>query len=208
MADLGPWEALSPEGVRALFADAPFAWWLGGGWSLDRLAGYQTRDHADTDVQVLRPEAPRVRGWLAHWDVHVADPPGTGTLRPWPLDEELGAGLHDVWCRRAEGDPWRLQLMVADVEGEDWVYRRAPRIRRPVTSLAGRASAPGLPVLAPEIQLLYKSKGGREKDQADFVRFAPLLTGGERGWLRGALETASPGHPWLPALGGPAGTGA
>ena len=64
--------------------------------------------------------------------------------------------------------------MVADVEGEDWVYRRGARVRRRLASLAGRASVPGLPVLAPEVQLLYKSKDVRDKDQADFDCFAPF----------------------------------
>ena len=200
MADLGPWEPLTPQAVRDLFAGAPFAWWLAGGWSLDRLAGRQTRGHADTDVQVLRPDAALVREWLVAWDPHVADPPGTGTLRPWPLDETLGGDIHDVWCRLAAKEPWRLQLMVADTDGDEWVYRRDPRIRRSLTDLAGRMSEPGLPVLAPEIQLLYKSKGLRAKDQIDFDRFRPLLTPDEARWLREALTTANPDHPWLVAL--------
>ena len=206
MADLGPWEPLTPEGVRDLFAGAPFRWWLAGGWSLDRLVGHPTREHADTDVQVLRPDAALVRDWLGGWDPHVADPPGTGTLRPWPPDEPLGADLHDVWSRRADGEPWHFQLMVADTEGDEWVYRRDPRIRRPLSLLDGRASEPGLTVLAPEIQLLYKSAGLRAKDQADFERFRPLLTRAEAAWLRDALTTAAPGHAWLAALdttGGP-----
>ena len=153
-------------------------------------------EHGDTDVLVLRPDAARVRAHLRAWDVHVADPPGAGVLRPWPESETLPLELHDVWCRSAAGGPWRLQVMLDDVEEGDWVYRRNRRVRRPVATLSGRASAPGLPVLSPEIQLLYKSTYLRPKDRADIARFAPLLDAAERAWLCGALRTVSPDHPW------------
>ncbi len=203
MPALGPWEPLTPAAVRALFAGAGFSWWIAGGWSLDLLVGRQTRRHTDIDVTVLRPDIALVRARFATWDLHVADPPGSGTLRPWPVGAELTPELHDVWCRRAEGEPWRVQIMIDDVEREEWVYRRDARIRRPLAALRGRASYPDMPVLSPEIQLLYKSKGQREKDEVDFARVLPLLTDEERAWLRRALETIGPGHPWSPRLGAP-----
>jgi hypothetical protein len=191
---------MAPDGVRALFAEVPFSWWLAGGWALDQLAGSQTRSHADIDVLVLRPDAAQVRSHLAAWDLHVADPPGAGKLRPWGIDETLPAELHDIWCRPSVGEPWRMQLMVDDVEGDDWVYRRDRRVRRPVASLSGRASSPGLPVLSPEVQLLYKSRTPRDKDEADIARFAPLLDAAESAWLRTALQRVAPEHPWLTLL--------
>jgi hypothetical protein len=200
VADLGTWAPLAPDDVRMLLADAPFAWWLAGGWSLDLLTGHQTRPHADTDVQVMRRDLAAVRSWFGAWDPHVADPPGAGTLRPWRPDEVLGAALHDVWCRQVETGPWRVQLMVADADGTDWVYRRDRRVRRPLDSLAGRASGPGLPVLAPEVQLLYKSTGRRDKDREDFDRFEPLMSDAEAAWLRDALALAEPAHPWTSRL--------
>jgi hypothetical protein len=196
MPDLGPWEPLTPAAVRALLAGSGVRWWIAGGWSLDLLVGRQTRRHTDIDVTVLRPDAAAVGAHFSAWDLHVADPPGTGTLRPWPVGEDLAPELHDVWCRRAPGDAWRFQIMIDDTEGDEWVYRRHPRVRRPVATLRGRASSPDMPVLSPEIQLLYKSKGRREKDEIDFARVLPLLTEEERTWLRRALDTVAPGHPW------------
>jgi hypothetical protein len=198
--DLGPWEPLTPAAVCARFAGSGVRWWIAGGWSLDLLVGRQTRRHADIDVIVLRPDAAAVRAHFAEWDLLVADPPGTGTLRPWRLDEELAPDLHDVWCRRTPDQPWRFQIMVDDAEGEEWVYRRHARVRRPVTTLWGRASSADMPVLAPEVQLLYKSQGRREKDEVDFARVLPLLTEEEMRWLRQALDTVGPGHPWAERL--------
>jgi hypothetical protein len=55
-------------------------------------------------------------------------------------------------------------------------------------------------VLAPEIQLLYKSKGLRPKDQADFDAVLPALRPEQRRWLRDALTIESPSHTWLSGL--------
>jgi hypothetical protein len=57
----------------------------------------------------------------------------------------------------------------------------------PVTHWTG--STISCPVLSPDIQLLYKSKGLRPKDVADFRAVLPWLLAGEREWLRTALET-------------------
>jgi hypothetical protein len=200
MPDLGPWEPLTPAALRGRFAGSRFRWWIAGGWSLDLLVGRQTRRHADIDVTVLRADVRAVRTHFAAWDLYVADPPGSGTLRPWRADEELAPDLHDVWCRRTPGEPWRFQIMVDEAEDEEWVYRRHPGVRRPVATLRGRASSPDLPVLSPEIQLLYKSKGRREKDEVDFSRVLPLLTVEEKEWLAQALRRVEPGHPWSDRL--------
>lgn len=146
-------------------------WWLAGGCPLDAFLGRQTRDHADIDVSVLRRDQAAVRAHLAAWDLHVADPPGT--LRPWTSDV---ATAHDVWCRRTPGEPWAFQLMLEDSDGDDWVYRRDPRVRRPIASLGDR-------VLVPEVQLLYKSKDPRPKDLADRALVLPLLSETAREWL-------------------------
>lgn len=67
-------------------------------------------------------------------------------------------------------------------------------------STAVRQNPDGLPYLAPEIQLLYKSKAPRERDEMDFAQTRPLLAPDARRWLRDALELANPGHTWIAAL--------
>lgn len=195
---LGPWAPLSPEEVGGLFESCGARWWVAGGWAIDLLIGRQTRPHGDLDVLVLRPEQHVVRSYLQAWDVHAADPPGT--LRPWPIGEALPPSVHDIWCRRDPSAPWSFQLMIDDVDGDDWLFRRDNRIRRPVTTLFGRASRPGLPVLAPEVQLLYKSGSLREKDADDFDSALPHLALDERNWLRGALRATRPDHDWIGRL--------
>jgi len=196
--DLGPWMPLSPEDAAELFAECRARWWVAGGWAIDLLIGRQTRPHGDLDVLVLRSEQHVVRSCLQAWDVHAVDPPGT--LRPWPIGEVLPPSVHDIWCRRKPSAPWSFQLMVDDVDGNEWLFRRDNRIRRPVTTLFGRASRPGLPVLAPEVQLLYKSGSLREKDADDFDSTLPHMAVDERNWLRDALLATSPDHDWIARL--------
>jgi hypothetical protein len=200
-ADLGRWQPLSVPDLVAALIDVRAPWWLAGGWALDLFLGRETRPHDDIDVQILRSHHVQIRAALRNWDTHAADPPGT--LRPWPVGEALPAEVHDIWCRRDESSPWAFQLMVADTSADDWVYRRDPRIRRPVAELSGPTSTRTLRVLSPDVQLLYKSKGLRPKDQQDFDATLPALTMGQRRWLRSALTTASPGHRWLDALAEP-----
>lgn len=202
--ELGSWSPLDPDEVARLLHGAEVPWWIAGGWAIDLHLGRQTRPHEDVDVLVLRPHLPRLREQLAGWDLHAADPPGT--LRPWPVDEELPPGVHDVWCRPAPAADWCLQLMVDDLadgagggEGE-WVYRRDPRVHRPWRTLSGPASDAQRAVLAPEVQLFHKSADPRTKDEDDFALTVGELDGPRRAWLIEALQLTDTRHPWIGQL--------
>jgi hypothetical protein len=118
-------------------------------------------------------------------------------LRPWHADEQLPSGVHDIWCRPGSGQPWRVQVMLDESAGEEWVSRRNPRLRRPLATL-GCLSAEGVPFLAPEIQLFYKAETIRPKDEVDFAALVPRLDTGQRHWLAKAIATTYGQHPWLP----------
>lgn len=89
-----------------------------------------------------------------------------------------------------------------DAAGRWWVYRRDTRVRRTVQSLFGPASRHGCPVLAPEVQLLYKSAPPRARDEADFYAVRDALSPAQRQWLVNALELTAPTHPWHLHLNG------
>jgi aminoglycoside-2''-adenylyltransferase len=174
-------------------ADCP--WWIAGGYAIELAIGHELRPHGDLDVLVLRRDQARAQECLAGWDLHVADPPGTGQLRAWGVGEVLQEPLHDIWCRRTPEAPWSVQLMLDEAEGEDWVSRRDPRVRLPIARL-GRVAVNGIPYLTPEVQLFYKAKQTREKDEVDFEAVYPLLDQDQRAWLLAALNTTAPEHPW------------
>jgi len=195
---------MNPDEVAHLLRRAGVPWWIAGGWAIDLHLGRRTREHEDIDVLVLRPHLPRLREQLAGWDLYAADPPGT--LRPWPVTEELPLGVHDIWCRPTPTADWCLQVMVDDlVDGgsgnePEWVYRRDARVRRAWRTLSGPASSPQRGVLAPDVQLLYKSSTPRAKDEADFAHTVGALNSSQRTWLAEALQLTAATHPWIEQL--------
>lgn len=54
--------------------------------------------------------------------------------------------------------------MLFDTENNDWVFKRDEQIRKSLSSVTVKTED-GLSLLAPEVQLLYKSKSLRDKDQ-------------------------------------------
>lgn len=196
--DRGPWEPLSPPEVTSLLGPTAFRWWIAGGLAIDLRLGRQTRPHEDLDVLVLREDQLMAQQVLDEWDLHAADPPGH--LRPWRRGETLPAGVHDLWCRPTPDSPWAFQLMIDDATEGTWRFRRDARVQRPVEELDGPASDDARRVLAPEVQLLYKSRTPRPKDEADFLAVREYLDADRRQWLVRSLRLVSPSHHWLLAL--------
>ena len=196
-----PWEHARPAEAAAIFGGMPCPWWIAGGYAIELAIGRPVRDHEDIDVLVLRRDQLHLQHALPGWEWWAADPPGT--LRPWRPGEYLPDGIHDIWCRPGPAAPWRIQLMLDESDGDDWVSRRDPGIRRPVAGI-GRTSSDGIPYLVPEIQLFYKARGRRPKDETDFAAMLPLLTGAQRQWLSDALARAHAEHPWRDRLAGAA----
>jgi len=190
----GVWEPASLAEVAGLFSRCPAPWWIAGGYAIELAVGRAFREHSDIDVLMLRGDQLAAQELLAGWEWWAADPPGT--LRPWAPGEILPARVHDIWCRPAADQPWRLQLMLDEhTPSGEWFSRRDPEIRRPVASI-GAVGADGVPYLAPEIQLYYKAKSPRPKDEADFAAVRPLLTAEQASWLRKVLVATYGDHPW------------
>jgi hypothetical protein len=151
-------------------------WWIGGGWAADLFLGRETREHADIDVVVLRRDRPQLERALDGRDVTV---------------------IGERQLRVAGGDGG-FDVLLDDADGDDWIFRRDQRVRRPLREI--RLVREGLPILAPELVLLFKAKGPGAKDEADRALLTPRLDRVGRAWLAAALRTAHPGHPWLEGL--------
>lgn len=194
---IGVWEPATPAEVVSLFSGLPARWWVAGGHAIEFAVGHPVREHGDIDVLVLRVDQLAVQRALVDWEWWAADPPGA--LRPWRPEEILPSRVHDIWCRPTGHQPWRIQVMLDESHGADWVSCRNSRIRCPIEAL-GRTSVEGTPYVAPEIQLFYKAKGVRPKDQIDFTATLPHLSTEQRRWLRQAIADTYGAHPWLQQL--------
>ncbi len=183
------------QALRGL--DAP--WMFAAGVALDLHLGRTTRPHDDLDVAVAREAQPQLLHLLADWQL---DAPQDGRYRPWTAP--LEPPLHQIHARHPGlPDVLMLDLLLTDLGGGCWHYRRDPRITLPLDE-ARLWSAAGLPYLAPQAALLFKAPTGdreaRGKDRQDFERVRPTLSSGATDWLRGALETIDPQHNWLEQL--------
>jgi hypothetical protein len=189
-SEFGPWEPLDLKAVVETFSSALFRWWISGGHALDLHLGRTWRYHEDTDVGVVRGDLSSLHALLFHWDLHVA---AAGRLTPWrgePL--ELARHQNNVWCRLAADGPWVLDVTIGEGSDENWIYRRDPSVLVP-WDMAVLRTTDGIPYLAPELQLLYKSKGQRSKDEVDAAEVIPSLDARQRELLSRLLE---PDHPW------------
>ena len=188
--DYGPWSPASLAEIRDLLDSAPFRWWVAGGHALELHVGHAWRDHADTDVGSSRADAQSVHQWLHHFDLNIA---ANGRLKPWdgrPLIE--ADAENNVWVRRELASPWWFDMIIGDGDDANWIYRRNRSVRRPWDQ-AVLTGSDGTPYLAPEIQLLFKSKGLRPKDQADAEVVIPVLDADRQKWLKDHLPLE---HPW------------
>ena len=149
------------------------------------------------DVLILRRDQFAIQEYLKAWDLHKTKQPG---LKPWPIGEYLSweSDVNDLWCRPIPNSPWAIQLMLLETEDDDWIYRREPRVRGPLSAL-GKKTSRGIPYLSPEVQLLYKAKKETlEKDERDFAIVLPLLSRDACEWLAKALSLQFPeGHEWI-----------
>jgi hypothetical protein len=183
------WEPLELDEAAALMSGFPGPWWIAAGWAIELHVGRKLREHSDVDLLVLRDDQAAIRSQLPGWDVQVAH---GGKLEPWREGRRLEPPRSGLWARSDPAGPWRLQFLLAEQEGDMWLYRRDPRIRLPVAEI-GLRSRDGIPYLRPELTLLFKSKEPRERDEVDFDAVLPLLGPNERDRLAAWLP---PDHPW------------
>jgi hypothetical protein len=95
----------------------------------------------------------------------------------------------------------RVPFLLNEHEGQQWVYRRDSAVRKPLAEV-GVIALDGVPILVPEVVLLYKANELTEKDEADFRSALPHLTPSRKAWLLGALDETTPNHPWTRRLRG------
>lgn len=183
--------------IGSLLRGLPCPWFVCGGWALDLFLGRVTRAHKDVDVAVARDDQFVVREYLRRrgWALEKAV---GGVLTPWADGERLELPAHAVWCSNGGHDPDFFEVLLNEMDGDGFRFRRD----QSVTLARGRMAfltPSGLPVLAPEVVLLYKSNRPEEHD-ADFRSAAGSLPEEGRVWLKNALEKISGRHPWADGL--------
>jgi hypothetical protein len=186
--------------VAGLLRKMTIPWFVCGGWAIDLFVGHQTREHSDLEIGIFREDQSAVRRHFLSWHPgKVVEGPSGPLIVPWYDGEFLMLPIHQVKLYLDGFSPREFEFFLNDTDGDQWFFRRKPEITMPKDRLI-RVSAEGTPYVAPEVQLLYKSRMTREQDQHDFDVAFPLLIEGQRAWLRDALQSFQPGHDWLDRL--------
>jgi aminoglycoside-2''-adenylyltransferase len=210
---MGSFEAI--EAVGRVMAGFPRPWFVSGGWAIDLFVGRVTREHEDREVGIFRQDQEALRKHLPGRALFKAvTGPDGGAYVPWAEGEWLELPVHQILARPArvptergcgapatEQDrcPEEFEFFLNEAADGVWRCRRNMEITRPVAEIS-RQSSSGIPYIVPEIQLLYKAKWHREKDEHDFQTALGLLAPQQRAWLKEGLEIIHPGDPWLAAL--------
>lgn len=171
-------------------------WWaVAGGWAIDLWLGTRSREHHDVEVVIRRCDQQLVLAALSdRWEMWCLDPPGSG-WRTWD-GHEVRPPAFQLQARTSEIE---FDLFTESVVDGAWTYRRDARIHRPADEVVIVASD-GIPVVRPEVQLLYMSTSGDAKNQQDFEVALAHLPPADAAWLAQSLATTRPGHPWIDAL--------
>lgn len=104
------------------------------------------------------------------WELFVLDPPGGG-WRPWsgvPIDKSA----FQLQARSSTGE---FDAFTESVDDTQWRFWRDSRITARSDEVIVRSSS-GVPIVRPEIQLLYMAKSTELKNQSDFEMARPHLS--------------------------------
>jgi len=190
------WRPIGVEEAVDRFASVDVDWWIAGGLAIDLFLGWESRPHDDIDIEMFRKDSDILFDVFADWELFTVS---SRALTPWTRGTDIGLPVFGIWARPAASSPWAVEVMLADGDGDRWRFRRNPSISMERTRLI-RTSASGIRYCTPEVQLLYKAKQARPKDDVDFTRCLHLMTNEQKAWLQKSLELMEPDHPWIDAL--------
>lgn len=191
------WERFEIREMAILLKSIDAPWWIAGGLAIDLFLNHESRTHDDLDIVINREDQSQFIESLKGWDLRETNPPGVLN----PLNGDIAAlTANAIWCRENLNTPWRFEFLLAPFSHDEWIYRRTSEIRGPIDTFGWQTSE-GIRVIAPEIQLLYKSKARRPKDEIDFENCLPILNANQKFWLKSAIKIEHGySHPWYSLL--------
>jgi len=190
------WLAWTPEHLSQRLQQLARPWCVVGGWALDLWHGQQTREHSDLEFTVRREDFPLFRQTLSELKFYTVK---NGAFECLPEHVLPGDDIFQVWGFDTEANAWRVDVMLEAGSAQSWVYKRDTSIVYPRAEMVA-LSASGIPYLRPAATLLFKAKNTRPKDQGDFTRALPNLSGEDRQWLVDHLQRLHPQHEWIANL--------
>jgi hypothetical protein len=187
-----------PLNVTKIMNNFDMSWSIAGGWAISIFIGYEIRKHKDIEIAILRRDQLALQRYLKNWEFKKVIP-DTGEMEIWKNGEYLELPVHEIHAYNINYDPSALEILLNESNENEWVFRRNPEISRPKSKL-GIQSKMRIPILSPEIILLYKAKNPNNQDETDFNTIYKLLNKEQRNWLKESIKICYPEHPWLDIL--------
>ena len=190
------------KGVAEVMNDYPKPWFVCGGWAIQLFNPDLPREHESIEIGVFRSDQAELREQLVGWWLEKIGRTETGAgWVEWQTDEQLVLPTHQARAiNPLSNAPEEFAIFLSEGTPGQWQSRRHPGLSRPIDEVVIR-SIDGIPYLAPEIQLLYKAKYHRPKDEHDFKAAMALMSPEQKTWLAKMLEKYHPGDPWLKPIG-------
>lgn len=185
------WVPLSAVAVRDIFGPVDARWWLSGGCALDRWLGEDIRERPNIDVSTTpRDQESLIAGLPAGLSAWIAS---DGNLMSW-ADAQEDTDRQPTWIHDDDKGVWVLRVNVEDGTDRAWLYRRDPRLQLPWDQAV--LDIDGVPVGAPEVQLVWKALRPRPEDDVDKDAVFPRLSEQAREWWERAILRIHPHSTW------------
>ncbi|WP_425475181.1 nucleotidyltransferase domain-containing protein [Pontibacter coccineus] len=165
---------------------------MAGGWAIDLFLDRETREHQDVEIAILRREQLSFKHYLRNWSFSYIS--SLGQLVNWDKGEYLELPVHEVYGMDGAGH--QIEILLNEAVDGLWKYRRDLHVTYPLEATIIKSSR-GIPILSPEIVLLYKSKDNRPKDSDDLRRVLPDLNKAARAWLANSIRYAHGNIEWV-----------
>lgn len=208
--------------AHELLKNGGFDYAICGGQALDMFLGYESRTHGDVDICAFRDERDRIIRYMQSLGFDVYEMLGGGKVHRI-TDLFLQNRQKNIFCARencplvklyptdetdvywmeffhtGETEPDYIEFLFNDRTQGAFEYAR----NREITLGVDRAVlfSDGIPYLAPELILLYKSTDiERDGYQQDFELAYRKMDASQKAWFRNAIRQEYPeGHQWLDA---------
>lgn len=193
LPDHNYWKPWTIEKIKKTFDG--LEWILAGGFALEIFVGKNYRNHADIDILIKREDQKKIFDRIEKSRIFVSQ---NGNLSLFDKNTFYKFPIQDIWILSENISAWCLQIMLYDVEDGFWIYKRDKNIKVEHDFLFWEKD--GVKIIKPEIQLLYKSKSIRPKDEEDFQVLKTRLNKNAAEWLNSALEKCYCRHRWISDL--------
>lgn len=213
--------------IEKFFRQAPFDWAIGGGEAIDLFLGKTTREHKDVDLVVFWRDRNQIIDFMLNLGWRVFEFCGNGLVHElFNSDQPLiqrnlfcfsAANTNCQLASTADEDTYRftfvpteqdhfnyVEFLFNQRDEDNFLYHWNHAIKRSLNQALPQVNR--VPILCPEIVLLYKSTYAESTDVAsdhsrDFHVSLPCLSQAQKAWLKAALEIEhSERHQWVDQL--------